>query len=158
VVTVSAAHGYDLTGALKFQTEFSHMAGFNSPVIGGNAPDGSFTFNGKSALSPGGRIQITFKDVKAQFKGRCHVGNTGQIFEIKLSDTAGGALKQLSETSGKVGADVVFTFAGDAMRGQGDYVIGITSATSAREWNLTRCEITVTPPAGPLPPDAVKAQ
>jgi uncharacterized protein YbjQ (UPF0145 family) len=158
VVKVSAAHTHELAGPLKFQTAFSHIAKLDSPAVGGNSADGVIEFEKKSATNPGGRMQITFKDVKAQFKGECVVGNSGQVFEVTLSDTVGDAVQHLVQTSNRTGADAVFTFQENPMRAQGDYVIIITSDTAAQDWNLYRCDITATAETRPKPPVDVKVQ
>ena len=66
--------------------------------------------------------------------------------------------KRLKQTSSQVGANAVFTFQGNPMRAQGDYVIIITSDTAAQDWNLYRCDITATAETRPKPPVDVKVQ
>jgi hypothetical protein len=159
-IRVSAGHNYDLTGNFKFETEFSEMAGFNSPTVNRNSLDGSFVFKPKSNQSPGGRIQVTFRDVKASFSARCVVGATGQEFNVTLSDSSGGA-KHITVSSGLNGGESVITFSGDPMYGQGDYLIIITSPSAGQDWMLYRCDVIGTPlaiAAAPLAPKAPKSR
>ena len=146
VVVVSSAHGYDLAGAYKFETQFSEMAGFNSPTVSGSAPDGSLVFKPPAQGAPGGVIQIKFVEVKATFAAACAVGATGQVFEITMSDSSqGGSSKTISESSGLENEVALLKFQSDPMQALGDFYIRITSSTAQRDWILTRCDITVTP-------------
>lgn len=142
-VVVSAAHSYDVTGPVKFETLFAQMAGFNSPTVAGTAPDGAFTFLPKSATSPGGSIQIKFVSLQARFKAECEVGNSGQQFEVVLSDTSGGGVQTLNASSQRAGSNNLLIFESKPMRGSGDFVIRIASPSAQRDWNLSRCDITV---------------
>jgi hypothetical protein len=143
---VSAAQNYELAGPIKFETQFSNMAGFNSPTVAGSAPDGAFVFLAATAAVPGGVIQLKIVDVKATFNFSWLVGNSGQVFQIVISESSqGGGATSFEAASGVVNGEARLEFDSPPMYGRGDLYVRISSNGAARDWNISRGNVTATP-------------
>lgn len=155
-VLINAGHNHDLTGPVKFETEFSQLQGFFTPTVAGTTADGGFTFLPRSATSPGGMMQVRFVNLQAQFSATCEVGATGQPFEVLLSDSTNLPPQKLSIASVLQNGIAVLRFDSQPMRGVGIFDVRISSPDYPREWNLKRCVfVFADAPQKPKPPTSV---